>query len=255
MRLPFIALLALLPVVANAADPWGKVDLTNAKALHDKACTSCHVSKYGGDGSKIYTRDGRKTSSKQELLQRVATCNAMINSGFFPEEEGAVAAHEVAARLEEVRHVERAPHAVPSRGAHRVPTDRIEHAGARLADRFEVRRGRGAVQHFEREFVSGGEPAQLLFRRVTQRIVESAHVVPGLRLRGVEPELHGPAIEEARDARDVRAALLADLRPVGHVEGTFGHRALVMRRVSSVSSFTTCLSTVVASSISRNAEA
>ena len=92
MRLPFIALLALLPVVANAADPWGKVDLTNGKALHDKACTSCHVSKYGGDGSKIYTRDGRKTSSKQELLQRVATCNAMINSGFFPEEEGAIAA-------------------------------------------------------------------------------------------------------------------------------------------------------------------
>jgi hypothetical protein len=92
MRLPLIALLALLPFAANAADPWGNVDLTNAKALHDKSCTSCHISKYGGDGSKMYTRDGRKTSSKRELLQRVAACNAMVNSGFFPEEEGAVAA-------------------------------------------------------------------------------------------------------------------------------------------------------------------
>jgi hypothetical protein len=98
MRLPLIALialialLALLPVAANAADPSGKVDLTAAKALHDKSCTSCHISKYGGDGSKIYTRDGRKISSKQELQQRVASCNAMTNSGFFPEEESAVAA-------------------------------------------------------------------------------------------------------------------------------------------------------------------
>ncbi|MGA7479219.1 MAG: cytochrome c [Azonexus sp.] len=92
MRLPLIALLALLPVAAYAADPWGKVDLTTGKAVHEKSCTSCHVNKYGGDGSKIYTRDGRKISNKQELLQRVGSCNAMINAGLFPEEEGAVAA-------------------------------------------------------------------------------------------------------------------------------------------------------------------
>ena len=92
MRLPFIALLALLPFTANAADPWGKADPAAGKALHEKSCVSCHVSKYGGDGSKIYTRNGRKISNKQELMQRVASCNAMINSGLFPEEEGAVAA-------------------------------------------------------------------------------------------------------------------------------------------------------------------
>ena len=92
MRLPIIALLALLPVAAHAADPWGKVDPKAGKALHEKACVSCHVNKYGGDGSKMYTRDDRLISNKRELMQRVASCNAMVNSGFFPEEEGAVAA-------------------------------------------------------------------------------------------------------------------------------------------------------------------
>ena len=46
----------------------------------------------GGDGSKMYTRDGRVLSNQLELLQRVASCNAMVNAGWFPEEEGNVAA-------------------------------------------------------------------------------------------------------------------------------------------------------------------
>lgn len=66
--------------------------MQGAKALHDKACTSCHTRMYGGDGSKMYTRDGRMLSNKLELLQRVAACNAQVSSGWFPEEESAVAA-------------------------------------------------------------------------------------------------------------------------------------------------------------------
>ena len=92
MRLTIIALLALLPLAASAEEPWGKVDLKTAKPLHDKACVSCHVRMYGGDGSKMYTRDGRMLSNKLELLQRVAACNAQVSSGWFPDEEGAVAA-------------------------------------------------------------------------------------------------------------------------------------------------------------------
>lgn len=45
-----------------------------------------------GDGSKIYTRDGRMFSDRQELLQYVASCNASLNSGLFPEEELGIAA-------------------------------------------------------------------------------------------------------------------------------------------------------------------
>ena len=87
-----LALIALLPFAAHAEAPWGKVDLQSAKPLHDKACVSCHTRMYGGDGSKMYTRDGRMLSNQLELLQRVSACNAQVNSGWFPEEEGAVAA-------------------------------------------------------------------------------------------------------------------------------------------------------------------
>jgi hypothetical protein len=40
----------------------------------------------------MYTRDGRMLSNQLELLQRVSACNAQVSSGWFPEEEGAVAA-------------------------------------------------------------------------------------------------------------------------------------------------------------------
>lgn len=90
---PLITLsLALLPALALAEEPWGKVDLKAAAELHQKNCVSCHARMYGGDGSKMYTRDGRMLSTKLELLQRVAACNAQVNAGWFPEEEGSVAA-------------------------------------------------------------------------------------------------------------------------------------------------------------------
>jgi hypothetical protein len=82
----------LVTGAAWADEPWGTVDLDAAKPLHDKACVSCHVRMYGGDGSKMYTRDGRVLSNKLELLQRVASCNSTVSSGWFPEDEGNVAA-------------------------------------------------------------------------------------------------------------------------------------------------------------------
>ena len=92
MRLPLIALALLLPLPALADDIFSKADLKAGEKLHDQKCTSCHIRMYGGDGSKIYTRDGRMLSDRQELLQRVASCNASRNSGLFPEEEHAIAA-------------------------------------------------------------------------------------------------------------------------------------------------------------------
>jgi cytochrome c553 len=87
-----LTILALLAANAWAEDPWGTVDLQAGKTLHDKACTSCHIRMYGGDGSKMYTRNGRMLSDKMELLQRVASCNSSVNAGWFPEDEGNVAA-------------------------------------------------------------------------------------------------------------------------------------------------------------------
>ena len=84
--------LLLFASVAHAEPPWGKVDLQAAPELHQKACAGCHIRMYGGDGSKMYTRDGRMLSTQLELLQRVGACNAQMNAGWFPEEEGTVAA-------------------------------------------------------------------------------------------------------------------------------------------------------------------
>ena len=93
MKKPFAIVLAtLLPLAAAAEAPWGKVDLDAAKPLHDKDCVACHIRMYGGDGSKMYTRDGRMLSDRLELLQRVAACNAQMNAGWFPEDEANVAA-------------------------------------------------------------------------------------------------------------------------------------------------------------------
>lgn len=86
------AVLTLLAFSAFSEEPWGKVDLDSAKPLHDKACVACHIRMYGGDGSKMYSRDGRMLSNRLELLQRVAACSAQMNAGWFPEEEASVAA-------------------------------------------------------------------------------------------------------------------------------------------------------------------
>lgn len=84
--------LTFFPLAQAEEAPWGKVDLSQAPALHEKACAACHVRMYGDDGSKIYTRPGRVLSDQLELLQRVTSCAAVHQAGWFPDEEGSVAA-------------------------------------------------------------------------------------------------------------------------------------------------------------------
>lgn len=84
---------SLISLPALASDPWGSADPKVGKEHHDKACIACHVRLYGGDGSKMYTRDGRLLSTKLDVLQRVATCNSQVKAGWFPEEEAEVAAY------------------------------------------------------------------------------------------------------------------------------------------------------------------
>lgn len=83
---------ALLVGAAHAA-PVAKGDPKTGKALHDKACISCHASMFGGDGSKIYTRADRKTKTAQQLAARISSCNANTGAGWFPEDEAHVAAY------------------------------------------------------------------------------------------------------------------------------------------------------------------
>lgn len=87
-----IAFVLMLPLAA-AAEPALKGDARLGERLHAENCTSCHIRMYGGDGSEMYTRLDSKIKSPRDLLQRVATCNAQTNAGWFPEEEEHVATY------------------------------------------------------------------------------------------------------------------------------------------------------------------
>ena len=84
---------ALLSFPVFAADPWGDADPKAGQVKHEAQCAACHIRMYGGDGSKIYTREGRMLSTKLDILQRTAACNAQMNTGWFPDEEAEVAAY------------------------------------------------------------------------------------------------------------------------------------------------------------------
>lgn len=88
MRIFTIALLSALMSLSAVAAGTPKL----GKPLHDKQCVACHAQKFGGDGSKMYTRADRRIGSLAALQQRVAACSAQTNAGWFPEDEENVAA-------------------------------------------------------------------------------------------------------------------------------------------------------------------
>ncbi len=80
-----IAAASVLATPAFAA--FDKGDPNAGKATHDKQCAGCHISKVGGDGSKMYTRADRRVKSASALAQQVTTCNSMLGNQLFPEDE------------------------------------------------------------------------------------------------------------------------------------------------------------------------
>jgi cytochrome c553 len=86
MTILMLSLLLATPVLAA-------VDVEKGKRLHDKLCVSCHVERFGGDGSRMYLRSDRIIHDRAALDQRVATCNAMTNAGLLPEDEQNIAAY------------------------------------------------------------------------------------------------------------------------------------------------------------------
>lgn len=85
---PLLATAALALATTGAA-----ADVARGQSLHDKQCVSCHIKRYGGDGSEMYTRADRKIRDLKSLGQRVAACNAMVNAGLFPEDEADIATY------------------------------------------------------------------------------------------------------------------------------------------------------------------
>ena len=69
------------------ADPFAQGDAKKGQALVSASCTACHVSIFGGDGSKVYVRPDRKVHNANQLASRIQSCNVNSGAGWFPEEE------------------------------------------------------------------------------------------------------------------------------------------------------------------------
>lgn len=77
---------------AQGAEIFQGADLAlGQKMIAESKCVACHISKVGGDGSKIYKPAGRINNAGL-LRGMVEMCNTTMNLGLFPEEVTAVSA-------------------------------------------------------------------------------------------------------------------------------------------------------------------
>jgi cytochrome c2 len=86
-------LLALMIAPAVQAAPFAKGNAKTGQTLHEKQCAGCHVGRFGGDGSKIYTRADRRVKNASALAQQITTCNANLGNNLFPEDEANIGAY------------------------------------------------------------------------------------------------------------------------------------------------------------------
>lgn len=87
-----ILALAALPFGLHAA-PFAEGDAKAGEKLHKELCVNCHIGRFGGDGSKIYTRADRRVKNASALAQQISTCNAMLGTQLFPEDEANLGAY------------------------------------------------------------------------------------------------------------------------------------------------------------------
>ena len=92
MKTIAVITLSLVTPLALAA-PFDKGDSKQGKAMHEKQCVECHIAKFGGDGSRIYTRADRRVKNASALAQQITACNAMLGANLFPEDELHLAAY------------------------------------------------------------------------------------------------------------------------------------------------------------------
>lgn len=83
----------LLIASSASAEPFAGGDPAIGKSLVEKNCINCHATKYGGDGSAIYTRDNRLVKSSKGLLAQIRNCNTMLGLKWFEDEELHVASY------------------------------------------------------------------------------------------------------------------------------------------------------------------
>ena len=85
-------LLMLLFSSLALAQPFSEGNAQIGTAMVEKHCIECHARRFGGDGSKIYTRENRIVNSSKGLIAQIRNCNTMLGMKWFEDEELNVAA-------------------------------------------------------------------------------------------------------------------------------------------------------------------
>ena len=90
-----VAILGALMLADLArADPFPKGDANaGGKLMADARCMACHAQRFGGDGSKIFTRPEHKVRNAEALRRQVRACVTQLGVQWFPEDEENVAAY------------------------------------------------------------------------------------------------------------------------------------------------------------------
>lgn len=78
---------------SSLAQPFAEGNAQIGKSMVEKHCIDCHARRFGGDGSKIYTRENRIVNSSKGLLAQIRNCNTMLGMKWFEDEELNVAAY------------------------------------------------------------------------------------------------------------------------------------------------------------------
>lgn len=91
-----LALGAALCVCAAAAHaqsdafPFGNPRI--GQKLYAAKCAACHVSRFGGDGSRVFTRPDHRIHTTSGLFAQVQACNDRSHAGLSAADEESVAA-------------------------------------------------------------------------------------------------------------------------------------------------------------------
>jgi len=93
MKYILTALTLLLTTSAASADPFAAGDPKIGKQMVEKNCISCHAARFGGDGSRIYTREDRIVKTAKGLIGQIRNCNTNLGLKWFEDEELNVASY------------------------------------------------------------------------------------------------------------------------------------------------------------------
>lgn len=73
----------LVSLFSNQANALATLfgDVQNGNTLNDQRCSACHQNMFGGDGSKIFTRQDHQIKTVEGLMKRVQVCNDNTQNG------------------------------------------------------------------------------------------------------------------------------------------------------------------------------